>query len=423
MPRKSNTRAAQGAGSIRQRPDGRWEARITIGTNPGTGKPIRRSIYGSTQKEVLATMRNIQKSIDDGVYIEPNRMTLAQWLDIWQKDYLLSQKYGTIKTYKAQVATHIKPALGAVKLSELTPHMVQGFYNELLSNGRIVPKRDKSGKIIKKNGVTVTETAPLSAKTVRNVHGVLTKALTQAVKLGYIPRNPCDMVDLPRVEKTEITPLTDDQVKAYMAAAAGDDYGDILKVILFTGMREAEAMGLTWDCVDFSKGAIKICKQLQKRTEESGGFQFAALKNDRTRILRPAPFVMEMLHMVKRKQAERRLRAGEAWHDWISPGKNYSDCRLVFTNALGDHLHPQRLYSHHKKVAAKAGAPGARVHDLRHTFAVLSLQNGDDVKTVQENLGHATAAFTLDVYGHVSERMKEDSAARMQVYFDNLKNA
>ena len=81
-------------------------------------------------------------------------MRFWQWLDIWQKDYLLSQKYGTIKTYKAQVATHIKPALGAVKLSELTPHMVQGFYNVLLSNGRIVPKRDKSGKIIKKNGVT-----------------------------------------------------------------------------------------------------------------------------------------------------------------------------------------------------------------------------------------------------------------------------
>ena len=88
---------------------------------------------------------------------------------------------------------------------------------------------------------------------------------------------------------------------------------------------------------------------------------------------------------------------------------------------LGDHLHPQRLYAHHKKIAAKAGAPDARVHDLRHTFAVLSLQNGDDVKTVQENLGHATAAFTLDVYGHVSERMKEDSAARMQGYFENLK--
>lgn len=258
----------------------------------------------------------------------------------------------------------------------------------------------------------------------RNVHGVLTKALSQAVKLGYIARNPCDMVDLPRVEKAHIMPLTDEQVKAYLSAADSDnDYGDILKVILFTGLREAEATGLTWDCVDFKKGTVTVCKQLQKRPAEAGGFQFAALKNDKTRILRPAPFVMDMLRAVRSKQAQRRLQAGDLWQDWIDPAKQYAACRLVFTNVLGDHLHPQRLYAHHKKIAAKAGAPDARVHDLRHTFAVLSLQNGDDVKTVQENLGHATAAFTLDVYGHVSERMKEDSAARMQGYFENLKKA
>ena len=289
MPRKANTRAASGAGSIRQRPDGRWEARVTVGNDPGTGKPIRRSIYGNTQKEVLTAMRDAQKAIDDGLYIEPTRLTLAQWLDIWQSDYLLSQKYGTVKTYKAQIATHIKPALGAVKLTKLTPHIIQGFYNDLLANGRIVPKRDKQGKIIKKDGVAVTETAPLNAKTVRNVHGVLTKALSQAVKVGYIARNPCDMVDLPRVEKVQIMPLTDEQVKSYLAAADADnDYGDILKVILFTGLREAEALGLTWDCIDFKKGTLKICKQLQKRPAEAGGFQFAALKNDKTRILRPA---------------------------------------------------------------------------------------------------------------------------------------
>ena len=398
MPRKSNTRAASGAGSIRQRPDGRWEARVTVGNDPGTGKPIRRSIYGNTQKEVLTAMRDAQKAIDDGLYIEPTRLTLAQWLDIWQSDYLLSQKYGTVKTYKTQIATHIKPALGAVKLTKLTPHIIQGFYNDLLANGRIVPKRDKQGKIIKKDGVAVTETAPLNAKTVRNVHGVLTKALSQAVKVGYIARNPCDMVDLPRVEKAQIMPLTDEQVKSYLAAADTDnDYGDILKVILFTGLREAEALGLTWDCVDFKKSTLKICKQLQKRPAEAGGFQFAALKNDKTRILRPASFVMDMLRAVRSKQAQRRLQAGDLWQDWIDPAKQYAACQLVFTNVLGDHL--------------------------RHTFAVLSLQNGDDVKTVQENLGHATAAFTLDVYGHVSERMKEDSAARMQGYFENLKKA
>ena len=290
MPRKENTRAASGAGSIRQRPDGRWEARVTVGNDPGTGKPIRRSIYGNTQKEVLTAMRDAQKAIDDGLYIEPTRLTLAQWLDIWQSDYLLSQKYGTVKTYKTQIATHIKPALGAVKLTKLTPHIIQGFYNDLLANGRIVPKRDKQGKIIKKDGVAVTETAPLNAKTVRNVHGVLTKALSQAVKVGYIARNPCDMVDLPRVEKAQIMPLTDEQVKSYLAAADADnDYGDILKVILFTGLREAEALGLTWDCIDFKKGMLKICKQLQKRPAEAGGFQFATLKTTRRASCAPPP--------------------------------------------------------------------------------------------------------------------------------------
>ena len=424
MPRKSNTRAASGAGSIRQRPDGRWEARVTVGTDPGTGKPIRRSLYGNTQKETLAAMRSVLKAVDDGVYIEPTRLTLAQWLDIWQSEYLLSQKYGTIRTYRANIRQHISPAIGAVKLSKLTPHIIQGFYNDLLESGRTVPKKDKDGKIVKKNGVIVTEAAPLNAKTVRNIHGTLTKSLSQAVKLGYIVRNPCDMVELPRVEKTQITPLTDEQVRAYLDAAETDDtYGDLLRVILFTGLREAEATGLTWDCVDFKKGTLKICKQLQKRPAEAGGFQFAALKNDKTRILRPAPFVMDMLRAVRSKQAERRLQAGDLWQDWIDTSKQYAACRLVFTNLLGDHLHPQRLYAHHKKIAAMAGAPDARVHDLRHTFAVLSLQNGDDVKTVQENLGHATAAFTLDVYGHVSERMKEDSAARMQGYFENLKKA
>lgn len=90
---------------------------------------------------------------------------------------------------------------------------------------------------------------------------------------------------------------------------------------------------------------------------------------------------------------------------------------LVFTTASGSNLSPQTVYNHYKKLAVKIGAPSSRVHDLRHTFAVLSLQNGDDVKTVQGNLGHATAAFTLDVYGHVSERMKDDSAARMEAYY------
>ena len=110
--------------------------------------------------------------------------------------------------------------------------------------------------------------------------------------------------------------------------------------------------------------------------------------------------------------------AGGLWQGWASERERQSS--IVFTNELGGHLHPQTVLVHFKKLAALVGAPNARVHDLRHTYAVLSLQNGDDVKTVQENLDHATAAFTLDVYGHVSEHMKEASAQRMQQYIEAM---
>lgn len=172
--------------------------------------------------------------------------------------------------------------------------------------------------------------------------------------------------------------------------------------------------------MDFEKRRLTINKQLQKRPLAEGGFTFTPLKNDKTRVIviAPAPFVLELLRRWRQTQAEDRLKAGWEWQGW----KNEKDRQtaFVFTTPFGTHLHPHTVYIHFKKFAAEIGAPNARVHDLRHTYAVLSLQNGDDIKTVQGNLGHATAAFTLDVYGHVSERMKEDSANRMQQYIENL---
>lgn len=293
--------------------------------------------------------------------------------------------------YKAQCKTHIVPSLGAVKLSELTAPQIQAFYNRLQRGG-------------------------LAPKSVRNVHGILTKCLSTAVQVGYLRDNPASRVTLPKVEKKEIHPLTDEQVKAFLQASTGDEHEIILKVILFTGLREAEAVGLTWDVIDFKAGTIKVCKQLQRRP--GGNFTFAPLKNNKTRVLKPAPFVMSLLERQKREQTAQKLKAGPLWQGWTTPKEQKT--ALVFTTATGDNLRTQTVYDHYKKLAAKIGAPDSRVHDLRHTFAVLSLQNGDDVKTVQGNLGHATAAFTLDVYGHVSEKMKEDSAQRMEQYISNL---
>ena len=418
-------RNANGMGSLKKKTvikNGKqyeyWEGLATIGYDPGTGKQIQKSITGKTQKEVRQKLSKIMTEVDEGIYQPPSKLTLAEWLDIWTDEYMGDKKYLTVKTYKTQIESHIKPGLGAVKLSQLVPHMIQKFYNDLLSGGQSIPKRDKSGKIVKRNGTTVYECAPLSAKTVRNIHGVLMKALSTAVSIEYLRSNPAERVTLPRVEKMEIHPLTDEQVKDFLRVSSSDNCGMILTVILFTGLRESEAIGLTWDCVDFKKGTVKICKQLQKRRSEDGGMTFAPLKNDKARILKPAPFVMDLLSREWNRQAELRLRAGKQWKGWQS--KEDRKAALVFTTADGSYISQTSLRYHFKKIVKEMGVPSCRVHDLRHTFAVLSLQNGDDIKTVQDSLGHATAAFTLDVYGHVSERMKDESSARMQAYIDSI---
>lgn len=416
---EKKTRRAKGSGTIKKRtvvrngkPYTFWEAQITLGNDPGTGKQMRKTFTGATQKEVREKMQKAAVAVQDGDFFEPSKITLGAWFDLWFEDYCGDKKYLTVKQYKSMTDTHIRPALGAVKLSKLTAPQIQGFYNELQRTGRTIKEKDKE------TGKTITRQEPLSAKTVKNIHGIMSKALSTAVNVGYIKSNPAERVTLPRVEKKEICPLTDSQVKAFMAACTGNEYERVYKLILFTGLREGEALGLTWDCVDFGAGTLKITKQLQKRPNRDGGYTFAPLKNDKARTITAAPFVMQLLKEQQTAQLEQRLRAGEFWQGWQTMDERKTG--LVFTRDSGRHLDCTMLYKSYKKLAEQIGAPESRVHDLRHTYAVLSLQNGDPIKTVQDNLGHATAAFTLDVYGHVSEKMKEDSAARMQAYIDKL---
>ena len=179
MARKS----AAGTGTIRKKTVTRagkeysyWEARYTAGYNPGTGKQIQRSITGKTQKEVAQKLKAATAAIDEGTYTAPSKMTVAQWLDIWTAEYLGGVKPATVVSYNATVRTHLKPGLGAIRLESLTAHTVQGLYNSLGEKG-------------------------LSAKTIKNVHGVLHKALQQAVANGYIRFNPTDACIRPRVQQ------------------------------------------------------------------------------------------------------------------------------------------------------------------------------------------------------------------------------
>ena len=139
-------------------------------------------------------------------------------------------------------------------------------------------------------------------------------------------------------------------------------------------------------------------------------YQLVPTKNSKARTITAAPFVMAQLKQHKVTQAKQRLLAGELWHRSV----------LVFTDALGNHLTKPTLYRAFKKAAAAIGRPDARFHDLRHSYAVAAIRSGDDIKTVQGNLGHATAAFTLDVYGHVTDQMKQDSANRMEAFIKSV---
>ena len=412
-------RGAQGGGTIRKKTVTRngqqytyWEARITTGRDAGTGKQIQRSFSGKTQAEVRKKMLAAAVEIDSGTYQEPSKLTLAEWLAIWQRDYLGAVKPYTVQNYAQQINAHIVPHLGSIKLEALNAHTIQGFYNRMVKEGGRVAVHGKDGKVLKKNGKTVYATAPLSPKTVKNIHGVLHKALQQAVKVGYLHFNPADACELPRIERKDIKPLDNDGISAFLREISGHRFEDVYLVMLFTGIRRGEACGLLWECVDFEKGTIRIDKQLQAIPSKAGEFRLLSTKNGKGRTITAASFVMDILRRRNVQQKEDKLKAGSAWQD-----DGY-----VFTNEIGEHISPHTLYHNYKRIAAAIGLPDARLHDLRHSYAVAALQAGDDIKTVQGNLGHHAAAFTLDTYAHVTEQMKRDSADRMDAFIKGVSN-
>ena len=385
-------RRARGEGSIRQRKDGAWEARFVIGIDPGTGKEIRKSVYAKTQKEVRKKMTEAVAALDKDDYREPSKMTLAHWLNIWSAEYWNDIKESTCASYRATIKNHIIPNLGAVKLDSLNAHTIQQFLNSL--------SKEQDGHIA------------LNPKTVHNVHGVLHKALAQAVAIGYLRSNPTDACTLPKKIHKKITPLDENTMAAFLDAIKGHRFEYIYLTTVFTGMRRGEVCGLTWDCVDLERGVITINKQLQKVPNSPGEFHLVPTKNSKRRTITAAPFVVKLLKRHKAQQAEAQLKAGPLWED----------TGFVFCNEIGERLSPNTVYHNYKRLVASIGLPQARLHDLRHSFAVASLRAGDDLKTVQENLGHATASFTLDVYGHVTEEMKQASADRMEQYIKGVSN-
>jgi len=381
-------RSANGSGSIRRRPNGTWEGRCTIGIDPKTGKQIQKSIYGKTQKEVRQKLNAIIAEVDNGTYIEPSNQLIQDWLAEWLEIYIGNVKSSTRKSYSDHVRLNIVPYIGDIPLSKLTTPQVQKMYNTL--------QKEKN----------------LSPKTIKNIHGVLHRALSQAQLLGYIHRNPCEAVVLPRIERVNVKPMEDDDLAAFLRAIQGSPYELVYFVTVFTGLRQGEVLGLTWDCVNFEQNTLLINKQHGKK-KGTCEYCFSSLKNDRPRLLEVADAVMDA---IRKQQYRQQLWAQRLGDDWSNPDN------LVFTTEFGRYLCNQTVYLAFKKIVRKLHLDHVRFHDLRHTYAVNCLKAGDDIKTVQENLGHQTAAFTLATYAHVTTGMKHASANRTEQYIHSISN-
>ena len=383
MGRKSTTRAAAGSGSMRQRPDGRWEARYTYKDELGQTK--RSSVYALTQKECRQKLTAILTDIDRNAYVKPQRYTFAQWLDTWLDTYCRGLKPMTLASYKSKIECRIKPAIGGSYLSALSNVQLQKFYNSL-SEGD----------------------APLSAKTIQCYHGIIHKALEQAVAAHVIPANPSEHIKLPKIHKPDLQPLMDEDVRRFMEAIRGDRFERLFILALFSGLRQSELIGLRWEDVDLENGVLTVRRQIQKAHDRAGYISLDETKSGKTRQAAVAPSITQVLAEQQAQQNEWRAAAGLLWNN---------ESNLVFTDELGEHLKHRTIQNHFKAIVAGMGCPNVRFHDLRHSYAVIALQSGDSVKSVQEQLGHYSAAFTLTTYAAVSDTMRRETQNIMEAAF------
>lgn len=382
-------RNAAGGGSIRQRGDGRWEARFTY--HDALGQPRRRSVYAATQRECREKLTAILRDIDAGQFRETRRYTVAQWLEEWLSVHCDRLKPLTVSTYRTKIENWILPYLGAVPIAALTPLTVQRYYATV--------RAKSTGE-------------PLSAKSLASLHGLLHKAFRQATVSGLLPTNPFDDVELPRVQRPDLHPLMDDDVRRFLEALKGDRLEPLFTLILFSGLRISEAIALRWADVDLDAGLIAVHRQIQKNPE--GGYLFSeTTKSGRPRTVTIPASICTVLKRHRAQQAELRLSTGPLWED----------TGLVFTDESGSFLKHSTLRHRFKKIVTQLDLSQVRIHDLRHSYAIAALQAGDSVRVIQEQLGHASPVTTMSTYMEISSELRKASQERMEAFFQEVKSS
>jgi integrase len=425
------------SGMIFERGKGIWYARVTFTDPTGRRRYVKRR--AENKSDARDIIKRLLREIDEsgGAVVDGNGLTLGKYLDRWLEAAARPRVSDrTYADYEDLLRRYVRPAMGRKRLSDVRPLDIQSLYSRMQTEGgswyAVVvygdasnPKRKQKRakdeaeakallgemrKAVKKSGREVLEsgieTRPLSARTVRYTHAVLTSAFKQAVKWGLLPRNPAALVELPKQARKEMSALSPDEAARFVAACDGDRWGIVFKLALATGMRPGEYLALQWKDVDLSDGLLTVRRTLYWN-RRGGGWQFGQTKTSRSRRSIPLPLSLtRALAQHKRSQAEQRLRAGS----------RYTSQDLVFATTDGSPLTPQNLFRrHYRPTLKRAGlATSFRLYDLRHSCATLLLATNENPKVVSERLGHASITLTLDTYSHVLPSMQQAAAEKLE---------
>lgn len=361
---------SQNTGSVYRYRNGNWAAQFPI-------EGRRKTKYFDRLSEANKWLREMENQVDQGLTLRGLDLTLAEYFVSWLENKKGSVDETTIYDYGGYVKRDIVPLLGAIKLADLRPDQIQ----------QLLGMKGQQG---------------LQASTVLKIFNIINTALKQAVKLGIISRNPADSVERPRLQRKEMKVWDETQVMHFIATLTGTRWEALFYMAVTTGLRRGEILALRWSDFDWVSRKLNIQRQI--RTVKGKGLQERPPKSAAgLRVVELGERDIEKLKKHVDIQQRMKELAGDRW----------KENGLIFPSTIGTFLSPWNYYTKFIEFSKKAGLPEIRLHDLRHTAATLMLKHDVHPKIVQERLGHADIAITLNTYSHVLPSLQSEAAAKL----------
>jgi integrase len=357
--------------------------------DPATGRRKRRWHSGyRTKREAQAACNELATSMQRGEYLTPNKQTVGEFCEEWLLTIRATVRPSTLDKYERDLRSNVVPYIGFVPLSKLDGSALNRLWATLAESGR---KASRPG----------AERGGLAPKSIENIAMTLHRVLKDAVRWGRISRNPADMADAPKRSAThrEIQAWNVETLRTFLEVTRDDDLFALWLFLATSGVRRGEALGLRWADVDLDTARARITQTV---ITISWKVHFGQPKTAAGR--RPIaldPMTVGVMREHRKRMLERRLLVGDG----------FVDQGLVFCQPDGAPLHPERVYQAFQRALKKHDLPTISIHGLRHTWATIALEQGVHPRVVQERLGHANIAVTLQTYSHVLPTMHDDAAA------------